>query len=191
MKVSLMFVANHKEIKWLVGFSSLIAITSKIWFFAYNPYFELVNLDLKYYGIIFFLLNIIAWFSSRYAYKVESFLSEQLIIVTMVALLSLPILLMGTFVILPAVGLVLFQNFVRGFSFPFFRDFLNSRIKSDNRATVISIQSAVNGFSQFVFLGIFSLLLNSWNLPFCLQILGIFVLSAGILGILRYNRLFG
>jgi len=190
IKVSILFVANHKELKWLVGFSALIAVTSKIWFFTYNPYFELVNLDLKYYGVIFFLLNIIAWFSSRYAYKVEKFLPERLIIIAMIALLALPILLMGTFVALPAVGLVLLQNFVRGFSFPFFRDFINSRIDSENRATVISIQSAINGFSQFVFLGIFGLLLNIWDLPVCLQILGLFVLFAGIIGIRRYYKIF-
>lgn len=191
MKISILFVANHKELKWLVGFSALISLTSKIWFFTYNPYFELVNLDLKYYGIIFFFLNVTAWFSSRYAYKVENHLPEQLVIISMIALLALPIILMGTFVILPAIGLVLLQNLVRGFSLPFFRDFLNSRIKSENRATVISIQSAVNGFFQFIFLGIFGLLLSIWILPVCLQILGLFVLLAGILGIRRYNQIFG
>ena len=190
MKISFLFIINHLEVKWLVGFSSLIALTSKIWFFTYNPYFELVSLDLRYYGVIFFLLNIIAWLSSRYAYLVEKFISEKMIIITIITLLAVPILLMGTFVILPAVSLVLIQNFVRGFSRPFFQDFINSRIESKNRATVISIKSAVDGLSQFISLGIFCLLLNNFCLPFCLQILGVFVLVMGIISVFYYRKIF-
>jgi len=190
MKLSVLFVANHKEIKWLLGFSALIAIISKIWFFTYNPYFELVNLDLKYYGFIFFLLNIIAWFSSRYAHLAERYITERAVIVAMVGLLSLPIILMGTIVAWPCIFLVLLQNFVRGFSFPFFREFLNSRIESKSRATVISINSAFNGLAQFLALGIFSFCLRAYSLPVCLQILGIFMLIAGILGIHRYWQMY-
>ncbi len=53
MKLSILFVANHRKVKWIIGFSVLIVTISKIWFFTYNPYFELVKLDIRYYGVIF------------------------------------------------------------------------------------------------------------------------------------------
>lgn len=57
MKLSILFVKNHKKMRWIIAFSILVTVSSKIWFFSYNPYFELVNLDLRYYGIMFFFFR--------------------------------------------------------------------------------------------------------------------------------------
>ncbi len=189
MKVSVLFVANHRTVKWIIGFSMLIGVSSKIWFFTYNPYFELVELPLKYYGVIFFLLNVVAWFFSRYAYVMEKHLSERKLIIMMVAMMGIPILFMGSVVAIFSVGIVLLQNAVRGFERPFFGAFLNNHLNSENRATVISIKSAVSGFAQFVGLGIFGVLINNLSLPLCLQILGVTVLVLGTFGVLKHRQI--
>lgn len=190
MKISFLFVANHKKVKWILGFTTMIAVASKIWFFSYNPYFELVKLDLKYYGIIFFVLNIVAWYFSRYADFLGRKIKEGNIMKLMVTLVGMPILFMGSIVSVFSVGMVFLQNVVRGFSKPFFGEFLNRHLDSENRATVLSIQSAVSGLAQFIFLGIFGFLLTIWNMPFCLQILGVTVLILGTLEIIAYKKIF-
>jgi len=191
MKSGILFTANHKEVKWIIGFTVLIGVTSKIWFFTYNPYFELVKLDLKYYGIVFFALNLIAWFFSRYANGISHKFSERTIAVLMVLLISLPILFMGSIVSVISVCMVFPQNIVRGFMRPFFGEFLNRHLNSENRATVLSVQASVSGLAQFVALGVFSFLLRSWSLSLCLQILGITVLILGGRAILKYKKIFG
>ncbi|MFH0906739.1 MAG: MFS transporter [bacterium] len=190
MKTSILFVANHGAVKWIICFTAMIAVSSKLWFFAYNPYFELVELELRYYGIVFFLLNIVAWFFSYNAHRVEKRIGEQACIIGIVVLVGLPILLMGSIVSQVMVSMVLFQNVVRGFMIPFFGDFINRYLDTKNRATVISIESAVSGFVSVISLFLFSFVLKIWSLTFSLQVLGIIVFLLGIITIIQYRRIF-
>jgi len=190
MKVSFLFVANHKKVKWILGFTTMITVASKIWFFTYNPYFELVNLDLKYYGIIFFILNAVAWYFSRYADFFSKKIKEKNIMTIMVLLISGPILFMGSVIYVFSVGMVFLQNVVRGFMKPFFGEFLNRHIDSENRATVLSLQSSVSGLGQFISLGAFGLLLSAYGLPLSLQVLGGTVFILGVWVIVAYRKIF-
>ncbi len=190
IKDSLLFIVKHKKIIWIIAFTTLIGVTSKIWFFTYNPYFELVNLDFRYYGFAFFTLNIIAWISSHNAHIIKGKIPETIIITLMIILIGGPILFMGSFVTVLSVGMIFFQNVVRGFSGPFLGGLLQHQIESEKRATILSANSSITGLTQFVALGVFGAMLKLWNLPFCLQLLGIFTLFLGILGILKYHKIF-
>ncbi len=190
MKMSILFVANHKAIKWIISYVALVAVASKLWFFTYNPYFELVELDYKYFGWIFASLNIVAWTTSKYAYIVEKKMNELNIIILMLVLMSVPIFLMGTFVSQLAIVLILSENLVRGFKQPFFSTFINKHLDSKNRATVLSIKSAVNALVNSVGLWIFGLVLLKWELGPSLQILGTVVLVLGMLSIWKYKKIF-
>ena len=190
MKVSILFVSNHKKVKWIIFFVTLIGVTSKVWFFTYNPYFEFVRLDLKFYGIVFFALNIVAWFFSKKASYISEKVSDQNIMILLILLIAIPILVMSSIPSVFCVGMVLFQNVARGFMVPFFGEFMNRHLDRENRATVLSIQSAVSGFAQFIALRSFGILLKTYSLLFCLQMLGIIVLVLGGLAILKFKKIF-
>lgn len=190
MKFSVLFVANHKAVKWIICFSALINTASKVWFFTYNPYFELTGMPLKYYGYIFCAINIVAMFFSRYANYFEKKLGEYSSIVGMVGLIGLPIILMGSFVHIFANGFVVLQNVVRGYMQPFLGHFLNRHLDSENRATVISIRAAFLGLTEFISLGLFGWLLKIYSLPSCLQLLGLSTLIIGFMLITRYKTIF-
>ena len=49
MKAGLKIVLKNGKILWIIFFTLLISVASKIWFFTYNPYFELVELKIEYY----------------------------------------------------------------------------------------------------------------------------------------------
>lgn len=190
MKISLLFVANNKEVKWIVIFSTIITVGSKVWFFTYNPYFALVKLDIRYYGLIFFFLNIVAWYFCKHAYDIKNRLGEKNVILLLLLSVGLPIVLMGTFVNVFSVSLVLLQNVVRGISVPFFSSFLHSRISSENRATVDSLRSATNGLCQFLALGAYGFVLDAFGLPYSLQILGYIILILGAYALYKYKKVF-
>ena len=191
LKLSWLFVKNHKKIKWIIAFATLIAVSSKVWFFSYNPYFELVDFDLKYYGVMFFFFNIIAWFFSRNAYKLEKKIGEKFSIISMILLIGMPIILMATFVSKVMVSMTLLQNIVRGFKKPFVGGFLNRHIEDSNRrATILSIESAAAGLASFFALNLFGVALKFWTLTLSLQMLGIFVLIIGSILILQYRKIF-
>lgn len=190
MKVSLLFVSKHKEVKWIIFFVTLIGVTSKVWFFTYNPYFELVGLNLKYYGFVFFILNIVAWFFSKNVSNISKRVKGINIIILLVLLIAIPILIMSSVPSVFCVGMVFFQNIARGFMGPFFGEFINKHLNKENRATVLSIQSAVSGLAQFIALGAFGFLLKTNGLLFGLQILGMVVLIFGSLAIFKYKKIF-
>jgi len=190
LRVSALFVYNHTKIKWIIAFSTLIAVVSKVWFFTYNPYFELVNLPLAYFGWIFFLLNIVAAICSHEAHRLTKYLGELGGVIMMVVLIAVPIWLMGAYVAPIMVLMVLMQNVVRGYMGPFLGGLLHQHLDSENRATVASLKSTVNNIGQFVVLAIFGLALNTWTLASCLQILGISTLLIGLLLSVSFYQIF-
>ena len=191
MKISILFVANHKNIKWIISFVVIIGVASKIWFFSYNPYFELVDLPLIYFGWLFCGLNIIAAISSFFSDWIARKIGDLGSIILILAVIGIPILLMGSYVAKIMVLLVLMQNIARGHLTPFIGHFLNQYLDSENRATVISIKSAVVSLGQFVMLGLFGWSLKLYNLPSCLQIFGVFTLALSLVLIVSYWRIFG
>jgi len=191
MKVSVLFVANHRQVKWIIAFTVLIGVVSKMWFFTYNPFFELVGLPIKHFGWIFLPLNLTAAFSSHYNGWISRKLGDFGSVVMMITLVAVPILLMGIFPIKALVWLVILQNLVRGYMGPFLGQFLHHYLDSENRATVTSVKSAVRGLAEFVMLGAYGLLLRAYDLSVCLEILGIFMCLSGLLLIISYLRIFG
>jgi MFS family permease len=190
LKEGISYAARKREIRWIVGFAVLLLGASKIWFFAYNPYFELVGIELRYFGFIFFLLNIVAWLSSRYAYQIERSLSEQACVTGMVLLVGVPVLLMGLFPVWFMAYLILSQNVVRGFIGPFKGDFLNRHIASDHiRTTVLSVQSSTGEIIAILSLAGFGALAGRYTLPQSLIVLGLLVLIFGALSFWRYKSL--
>jgi MFS family permease len=183
-----LFVLHSVEVRWMVGFAALMATTSKLWFFTYNPYFELVGINISQYGVIFFLLNIVAWLSSHYAYKLESYMGERRSIVLMVLCVGAPILIMGFVPIWPFAYLVVVQNVVRGFMRPFVGDYMNRHIETDVRATVLSVQSSVSNLVSILGLAGFGFLIARFNLLNALIMLGLAVLSIGTLSYKSYKK---
>lgn len=191
MKVSFLFVANHREIKWIIGFVVLIAVASKIWFFTYNPYFELVELPIIYFGWLFFLLNVVASICSYFSDWLAKKLGDLGSIILIILVIGVPIFIMGNQVTTVAVFLILMQNIARGHLAPFMGHFLHQYLDSENRATVISIKSAAVAIAECMGLGMFGWALNLYSLPTCLQALGISVLVLGLVLVFWYLRIFG
>ncbi|MFC1640700.1 MFS transporter [Patescibacteria group bacterium] len=183
-------VFTQKNVRWIVLFSAVVAVTLKAWFFTYNPYFELVELDLFWYGVIFFILNIIAAASSRFASSIEKYLGEYRSIVVVVLSLGLGILVMGFFPQKIMISIITLSNVIRGFFVPFSSAMLNHHVPSLIRATVSSIESSVERSVQFFVLGGLGWMTDAMPLPWCLMVLGGGALAFGFRHISQYNRIF-
>lgn len=188
LKQGAKFVLDSAQVRWMVGFAALLATTSKVWFFTYNPYFEAVALPIAYYGVIFFLLNTVAWLSSHYAYKIEHWLGEERCIIGMVVCLSIPILLMSLIPMQPFAYLVVVQNIVRGFMRPFVGDYMNRHITTSARATVLSVQSSAANFASIIGLAVFGLAMQHFSLLHSLLMLGVVSLVVGIISFRSYKN---
>jgi MFS family permease len=187
---SLLFAKNNLAIRWLIIYSVILAVTSKLWFFTYNDYFALAGLPLSWFGIIFFALNIVSAIFSYSANWLERHLGEWGSFILMPLCLCLPLLVMGFWVALPCVWLVLFQNVVRGYQDPFLDHFYHRHIDSKRRATIYSIRSATVALAGVISLFVFGYLLKVVSLPTALIILGLTVALSSSLLLINYKNVF-
>lgn len=176
------------QVRWMLGFAALLSMASKLWFFTYNPYFELVHLPVAWYGVVFFCLNVVAWLSSRYAYRIEEWFGERVCVAGMIACLGVPILVMGLAPVLLSASLVVVQNIVRGFVRPFTLGYLHQHIACEARATVVSAQSSLANFASIIGLALFGYLIHASGLPGSLVVLGGATLAFGAFGYRAYVR---
>ncbi len=64
-------VSNKKRLGLLLIWFALLAMVSKIYFFTYNPYLELVAVPYWQVGIIFCGINLFGFVASRYAFQIQ------------------------------------------------------------------------------------------------------------------------
>jgi hypothetical protein len=190
MMGSIKQIFRAPRLLWIVAFSVLIGVTSKLWFFTYNPYFELVKLPLPYYGYVFAVLNLVASASSYNADRISRHLSEKTSVKGMLGLIVVPIWLMGAFVSVWAIPLVFLQNLVRGYINPFLEHMMHEHIDSSNRATVMSVKSACNSAVEIVAMISFSVVTASFALNHALSMLGLVACIVGMVLVCSYTRVF-
>ena len=134
-------IIENKVIKGLILTSTFIGIAtlSAAWFA--QPYFSQINLPIKWFGIVWALLNLSAGFSSFNSYKLSKFIDNKK------RLYVLSVLIGISFVSMTFLGnyfglIFLFLIFVmRGFTTPVLYNLINSRTNFEIRATVLSIRS--------------------------------------------------
>ena len=184
-KVSLI---RHREIVWVTLFGALLATSSKVWFFNYNPYFEAVGLHYVEFGIVFALLNVVAGISSMYAHTIERALGEELSVIGMILCVGMPIVLMGVMPYHAFAYVVLMQNIVRGFMRPFIGDYINRRVPDAIRATTLSVQSTTANTLSIGALLAYGYLLERTTLFYSLTVLGSVTLGLGLFLYMWYKN---
>jgi hypothetical protein len=187
---SFVFVLRKRHLLWMIGFMVFVFAVGRVWFYTYNPYYEMAGLDVRWYGVLFFFSNIFSAMTSNWAHEIEDRIGEFGSLAGMIALLAVPIFLTGAIVALPLVLATLVHSFIRGYERPFFDSFMHKHVFSKNRATVLSVQSAARGLVGASALWIFGGLLAIYPLPSLLQMVGIFVGLAGIFFLITYKKIF-
>jgi MFS family permease len=190
MKEGLKDVYKNNRIVWIIAYTCIISLTSKIWFFTYNPYCEEVGLKLSEFGLIFFFLNLVAWVSSRYGHVVENKIGDKGTMLILIPMIGIPVLLMGLIPLPFMAYMVLFQNIVRGMYGPFIDNVTERFLKNDTRATVLSVQSSVIYVVAAISLWLFGHVVDQTGLLMSLIILGTVTLGAYLVLMYYWPRLF-
>lgn len=190
MKQGLRDTIRDKRILWIMLYLCVIFVASKICFFAYNPYFEIVGLPLISFGWIFFALNVTAWLASHWGHKVEEKIGDKATVWLLIPLIGLPIIMMSLLPI-PAMALmVVFQNIVRGMNGPFFDSMSEQYLRNSTRATVLSVQSSITSAVGSIGLLGFGFLVKSSGLLTSLLTLGIITLVCHLLLMRSWSKNF-
>jgi len=143
---------GHKEVKWLILYTSLVGTSTLtiVWFV--QPFLELVNVPLSLFGISWAVLQFAVGIFAILAHRIESFLGRRTALVSLILISSAGYFLLSQFQMIWA-GLFFFLFYlVRGINGPVLNDYINRCVDSDIRATVLSVKSLV-GRMMFMVLG--------------------------------------
>lgn len=134
---------DHKEIKWLIIYSAIVSASTltMVWFI--QIYWVATDIPLKFFGILWALLQFAAAFFSWHAHSIEKHLGRRKSLLALVAFPVMGYFLLGTtFFVWSNIFMLLFY-ITRGINNPVISDYINGLVPSDVRATVLSVKNLV------------------------------------------------
>ena len=146
----LIFALTHKKIRWLSFYYGLMmSLTLMGIVIFFQLYLKHINIQIKYFGIIYAVVIIFGAFISMKAYKIENWLGEKLTLYMLPLLLGLVYILMAFYNLYWGFLLLFIIEAVYCIITPVLDDYMHKHVKSKQRATVLSIR---NLFSSIAFI---------------------------------------
>lgn len=181
---------GHNEVKWLILYAAVVTTSTLVMVWFAQPYFLYISLPLAWFGIVWAVLQFSISIFALMSHRIEAYLGKRTSLISLVVLAALGYFLLGAMSSLWALGALLIFYFLRAFSLPVLRDYVNALISSDKRATVMSVKNMV-GRLLFVALGpILGWVADVYTLSFALTLSGGIFLTLGLvaLGFLYKHR---
>lgn len=143
---------SNKNLFFLLLFSSLFAALNEISYWAYQPYMAKSGINVALFGIIGAAYFIFALGGSKYAHKIEEYLTPKWSLWFVVIIMTMSLLFMSYWFAMFGIIFIFIQRFSAGFFYPVMQDYTHKQLASEKRATLMSIQ-AVSGSLLAAILG--------------------------------------
>lgn len=130
---------------YFVFYAAIIWLFFSLGFWLWQPYLKLIGVPVAAFGFIYAGLNLVSGYASKQVHILEKRLGMRN------SLLVIPLLLAGAFLLESQVVFriafcfIALQAIASGFFSPLLEDYINKRIPSSRRATILSVKNMVNG----------------------------------------------
>ncbi|SHH28559.1 MFS transporter [Thermosipho atlanticus] len=132
---------------WAMFYAMLMGFALRVGYWIYQPYFSAIQLDIAYYGIVFFLFNLVAAFSSKVLVKRYKNVRPRKVLLALCLLMVISFIVPAMFLSKIALVIIALQQVVRGLHPSTLRFYINHQIEDKYRATVISFSSLLANLS--------------------------------------------
>ena len=181
---ALRYIWKHRIVRFTIAFAMIFGIGMKLSFHTLNPYWELWQVPISYFGFALAGYNLVAAVTSHYAYRIIRKLGD------LRTLLLMLLLICGTFFIMAGLSLGIAGALLIPAVFQISRslqpiatdDMVNRVTFSHHRATVLSMKSFLRQVAQIALLPVFGIISDSFGLltayGWTATFIGVFGLSA-------------
>ncbi|MGD8538255.1 MAG: MFS transporter [Candidatus Aminicenantes bacterium] len=183
------FSYANPQLRLLMLFSALILSTGIIGIWSYFLYYESLGISVGYFGILFAAFQLASAVGSRKAHSLEKLLGTKNTLL-FVLFIGGVFLLLGKIQSPLMIPLISANAFLWGLSYPLFLDQMNRLIKSETRATVLSIANMTGSLSYVILAPLFGQLVDRLTLSKSYLILGIYFLAICAVALFAFFRLF-
>ncbi len=187
LKTSINVLKGRKIVLYLIMFSALVGSLQTTVFFYSQQYFSDLNYTKTKIAIICALGSLIEAVSSKYAYKIENGLKIKGVLlgtstINIVALAGL------AFVKELSILFFLLTSVTGGLAFTIFSDYINSRIPSEHRATILSFDSLCFSIFMICVFPLFGLLAEHIGIAITFGVIAILYIPAMLFLMLKLRK---
>ncbi len=136
-------VFENKLLRAYICYSAIIGVTTLTMAWFVQPYFEQLEVEVVYFGLIGAGLNLAVAIPSFYAHVIESKVNTEILLSLIFLLIMTCYLTVAYIGSLWGLWIILLFYLTRGVATPVLRDYMNRHTPSNMRATVMSIRSFI------------------------------------------------
>ena len=173
---------------YYVFYAAVIWFFFSMGFWLWQPYLELSEVPLAWFGFIYAIQNIIGGFSGKQAHKIEKVTGIRTALLLIPLGLAVVFILESQFTVLIGFLFIFMQSLVSGPFHPLLEDYINKRIPSSKRATVLSIKNMVNSLLFMTLSPLIGHLVDLYSLPTALFLMGITLTLGSLVFYLVYQK---
>jgi len=171
---SFQYTINHKRLRWLVSFAIFSGAFISIFHnMLRQPYMQLINIDIKLFGILTAFLFLARSLVAYKSYSIEKRIGEKMSLYLIIFIQAIIFLLMAYVNIYIAFLFIVLIYCIWSYQEIVMEDYTNRHMTSKQRATLISI----HGFFRSLFL-IFAFLIVGWLIDLTSIPTSLYILSA-------------
>ncbi len=172
------FIGNAS---YFVLYAAIIWLFFHIGFWLWQPYLKLIAMPLFYFGFIYAALNLVGGFVSKQAHKIEEKIGMKNSLLLIPLLLALSFILESQFVLILGFLFIFIQSIASGYFSPLLEDYINTRIPSSKRATVLSIKNMLNSLLFMTLSPLIGHFVDIYSLTTALLMMGIILTVVSII----------
>jgi len=136
-------ITNNQILKWWLAFTAVVAVGTLTTAWLAQAFFESIQMDLKFYGILWAALNLIVGIGALLSNTFKNNFKQSHILYSIMLTVCLGLPLAGFANSALGVLFILMINFFRGIKEPIIKERINYFSPSDKRATILSLNNLI------------------------------------------------
>ena len=175
IKISYYTFIKNKKLRWLIIYSSAMGVATLTMAWLTQPFFKEINVPLKYFGILWAGLNILAGLASIQAHKFDKKYSTNKSMINISIFMSILFISLALNINIYGFSIIMLVYLLRGVITPILRNLINLNTTSEKRATVLSIRSFTIRFLFAILAPIIGFLAENYSLSSSFYFVAFFV----------------
>ena len=169
------------ESGFFIIYASVIWLFFSLGFWLWQPYLKLISVPILYFGFFYATERLLSGFASKYAFKIEGKIGISKSLLFIPLILALAFLLESRFAVIIGFLFIFLQSISSGYFSPILAGYINSRIPSSRRATVLSTKNMLSSILFAILSPLLGFFIDICSLQTALLLMGIILVIVSII----------
>jgi MFS family permease len=173
---------------YYVFYAAVIWFFFSIGFWLWQPYLKLSSVPLAWFGFIYAIQNIIGGFTGKQAHRIEKAIGTRNALLLIPLGLSIVFIFESQFIFVWGLLFIFMHSAFSGPFHPLLEAYINQRIPSSKRATVLSIKNMVNSLLFMGFSPLIGYFVDLYSLRTALLLMGSILMILSLVFYIVYQK---